>query len=52
MRIGLLKETKVGEHRVAITHTGVAELLRDKHEIFVEKDEKLILMNNVNAYIL
>ena len=38
MRIGLLKETKAGEHRVAITHTGVAELLRDKHEIFVEKD--------------
>lgn len=38
MRIGLLKETKVGEHRVAITHTGVAELLRDEHEIFVEKD--------------
>tara|TARA_B100000579_G_scaffold369729_1_gene331336 strand:+ start:1386 stop:2474 length:1089 start_codon:yes stop_codon:yes gene_type:complete len=38
MRIGLLKETKVGEHRVAITDIGVAELLRDNHEIFVEKD--------------
>ncbi len=38
MRIGLLKETKVGEHRVAITNAGVAELLRENHEVIVEKD--------------
>ena len=38
MRIGLLKETKVGEHRVAITNAGVAELLRENHEVIVQKD--------------
>ena len=36
MRIGLVKETKPAERRVALTETGVATLVRDGHEVLVE----------------
>jgi len=38
MRIGVPKEIKVGEHRVAMTPAGVAELTRSGHSIWVMKD--------------
>ena len=36
MRIGLVKETKPAERRVALTEAGVATLVGDGHEVFVE----------------
>jgi len=33
MRIGLLKETKPAERRVALTESGVATLTGDGHEV-------------------
>jgi alanine dehydrogenase len=38
MRVGVPKEVKNHEYRVAITPAGVHELVRDGHEVFVEKD--------------
>jgi alanine dehydrogenase len=37
MRIGLVAETKPAERRVALTDTGVGALLRDGHEVLVER---------------
>jgi alanine dehydrogenase len=36
MRIGLVKETKPAERRVALTETGVTTLVSDGHEVLVE----------------
>jgi alanine dehydrogenase len=36
MRIGLVKETKPAERRVALTESGVATLISDGHEVLVE----------------
>jgi len=36
MRIGLVKETKPAERRVAVTESGVATLTADGHEVLVE----------------
>jgi alanine dehydrogenase len=38
MRVGVPKEVKNHEYRVAITPAGVHELVRDGHEIFLEVD--------------
>lgn len=37
MRIGIPKEIKVEEHRVAVTPVGVAQLVRAGHEVWVEQ---------------
>lgn len=36
MKIGVLKEIKSGEKRVALTPTGAAELVKDGHEVYVQ----------------
>ena len=41
MRIGLPKEIKTAEKRVAITPSGVATLIKAGHEVFVEQDAGL-----------
>jgi alanine dehydrogenase len=38
MKVGVPKEVKNHEYRVAITPAGVHELVRDGHEVFVEHD--------------
>jgi len=38
MRIGVLKEIKTKEHRVAVTPEGVEQMLEHGHEVFVEID--------------
>src|ERR1700685_9076 len=38
MKVGIPKELKNHEYRVAITPTGVLELARSGHEVFVQKD--------------
>ncbi|HUZ23386.1 MAG TPA: alanine dehydrogenase [Streptosporangiaceae bacterium] len=38
MRVGVPKEVKNHEYRVAITPAGVHELVRDGHEVFLEQD--------------
>lgn len=41
MRIGVPKEIKVHEYRVALTPEGAAELIRSGHEVIIEKDAGL-----------
>ncbi len=41
MIIGILKEIKTAEHRVAMTPAGVEELLKNGHTVLVEKDAGL-----------
>jgi len=36
MKIGIPREVKNHEYRVAITPAGVHELVRDGHEVFIE----------------
>ena len=38
MKVGVPKEVKNHEYRVAITPAGVHELVRDGHEVFLEQD--------------
>src|SRR5258707_11049839 len=38
MRVGVPKEVKNHEYRVAITPAGVHELTRSGHEVFIERD--------------
>ena len=38
MKVGIPKELKNHEYRVAITPAGVHELARSGHQVFVEKD--------------
>ncbi|HWG92816.1 MAG TPA: alanine dehydrogenase [Mycobacteriales bacterium] len=38
MKVGIPREVKDNEYRVAITPAGVKELVRHGHEVFVEKD--------------
>ena len=38
MRVGVPKEVKNHEYRVAMTPAGVHELVRAGHEVFVEQD--------------
>jgi alanine dehydrogenase len=38
LKIGIPKEIKQGENRVAITPSGVLQLVKKGHEVFVEKD--------------
>jgi alanine dehydrogenase len=38
MLIGVPKEIKVHEYRIALTPEGAAELIRAGHEVVVEKD--------------
>ena len=38
MKVGIPREVKNNEYRVAITPAGVHELVRHGHEVFVEKD--------------
>jgi alanine dehydrogenase len=38
MKVGVPKEVKNNEYRVAITPAGVHELVRDGHEVFLERD--------------
>ena len=38
MRIGIPKETKLEEHRVALTPAGAAELVKAGHQVLVERD--------------
>ena len=38
MKVGVPRELKNNEYRVAITPSGVHELVRNGHEVFVEKD--------------
>lgn len=41
MKIGVLKEIKNNEYRVAMTPAGVLELVKREHEVFVEKNAGL-----------
>ena len=38
MKVGIPREVKNHEYRVAITPAGVHELVRHGHEVFVEQD--------------
>ena len=38
MKVGIPREVKNHEYRVAITPAGVHELVRNGHEVFVEND--------------
>ena len=38
MKIGIVKEIKNNEYRVAVVPSGVAEFIRREHEVFVEHD--------------
>src|SRR4051794_36745126 len=38
MKVGIPREVKNHEYRVAITPAGVLELVRSGHEVFVERD--------------
>ena len=38
MRIGVLKEIKTKEHRVAVTPEGVEQMREHGHDVFVEVD--------------
>ncbi|HYO19533.1 MAG TPA: alanine dehydrogenase, partial [Dermatophilaceae bacterium] len=38
MKVGIPREVKNNEYRVAITPSGVHELSRNGHEVYVEKD--------------
>ena len=38
MKVGVPREVKNHEYRVAITPAGVHELVRDGHEVFLEQD--------------
>ena len=38
MKVGIPREVKVNEYRVAITPAGVKELVKHGHEVFVEKE--------------
>ena len=38
MKVGVPKEVKNHEYRVAITPAGVHELTRSGHEVFIERD--------------
>jgi len=38
MKVGIPREVKVHEYRVAITPAGVHELVKNGHEVFVERD--------------
>jgi alanine dehydrogenase len=38
MKIGIIKETKIQEHRVAVTPAGVVQLLTAGHKVLVEVD--------------
>ena len=42
MKVGVPKEVKNHEYRVAITPIGVHELAQHGHDVFVEKDLSLI----------
>ncbi|HWH29118.1 MAG TPA: alanine dehydrogenase [Mycobacteriales bacterium] len=41
MKVGIPREVKVNEYRVAITPAGVKELVKHGHEVFVEKEAGL-----------
>ena len=45
MKIGIVKEIKNNEYRVAAVPSGVTEFVRRGHEVFVEHD------NEVRTYI-
>ena len=38
MKVGVPKEVKNNEYRVAITPSGVHELARDGHQVYVQQD--------------
>src|SRR5436190_22723119 len=38
MKVGIPREVKNHEYRVAITPSGVNELIRNGHDVFVERD--------------
>ncbi|NBY14834.1 MAG: alanine dehydrogenase, partial [Actinobacteria bacterium] len=38
MKVGVPKEIKTHEYRVAITPAGVVELVKNGHEVFIEQD--------------
>ena len=38
MKVGIPREVKNNEYRVAITPAGVNELVRNGHDVYVEKD--------------
>ncbi|CAI6062237.1 alanine dehydrogenase [Cohnella sp. JJ-181] len=41
MQIGVVKELKENEYRVAIVPSGVVELIRNGHEVYIERDAGL-----------
>lgn len=41
MKIGIPKEIKAQENRVGVTPSGVIELVKHKHEVYVEKNAGL-----------
>lgn len=41
MKVGIPREVKNNEFRVAITPAGVHELVRHGHQVFIEKDAGL-----------
>ena len=38
MLVGLAKEVKIGEFRVALSPSGVSEIIKSGHKVIVEKD--------------
>src|SRR3954447_803222 len=51
MRVGVPKEVKNHEYRVAITPIGVHELVSHGHEVFVERDAGLGSQIENDAYV-
>ncbi len=45
MKVGIPREVKNHEYRVAITPAGVHELVRNGHEVFIEKDAGVGLLD-------
>jgi alanine dehydrogenase len=41
MKVGIPKEIKISENRVGMTEAGVIQLVKDGHEVYVEKDAGL-----------
>lgn len=51
MKVGIPKEIKISENRVGMTEAGVIQLVKDGHEVFVEKDAGLGSLITDDNYI-
>ena len=50
MKIGVPKEIKNHEYRVGLTPESVAEILKNNHEVFIQKDAGLEIGFSNEAY--